>query len=54
MLYHLGKKDVFIDGNMEKSKEFIERLQMVHEIVPSQLEKGEGKKKRKARKASCR
>ena len=39
LLYHLGKKDVVIDGNMDKSKEFIERLQMVHQIVQDQLER---------------
>ena len=43
VLYHLGKKDVASDSNMEKAKEFIERLQMVHQIVQEQLEKVKGK-----------
>ena len=47
VLYHLGKKDVAIYGNMEKAKEFIEQLQMVHHRVQDQLEKG--KRKYKAR-----
>ena len=33
VLYHLGKKDVANDNNIHKSKEFIERLQMVHQTV---------------------
>lgn len=45
VLYHLSKKDVATDSNMEKSKEFIERLQMVHQTVQDQLEKGKGKYK---------
>lgn len=45
VLYHLGKKDVATDSNMDKAKEFIERLQMVHQIMQEQLEKGKGKYK---------
>ena len=33
VLYHLGKKDVVTDSNMDKAKEFIEWLQMVHQTV---------------------
>lgn len=33
LLYHLGKKDVSTDSNMDKAKEFIEKLQMVHQTV---------------------
>ena len=43
--YHLGKKDVVIDGDMDKAKKFIERLQMVLQIVQDQLEKSQGKYK---------
>ena len=34
---------ITIDSNMEKAKEFVEKLQMVHQIVQYQLEKVKGK-----------
>ncbi len=43
VLYHLGKKDVATDSNVDKAKEFSERLQMVHQIVQEKLEKFKGK-----------
>ena len=43
VLYYLGKKDVIIDGNMDKAKEFIKWLQMVHQTVQDQLEKSNEK-----------
>lgn len=33
VLYHLGKKDVATDSNMDKANEFIGRLQMVHQTM---------------------
>ena len=43
VLYHLGKKDVATNSNIDKVKEFIEQLQMVHQTVQEQLEKVKGK-----------
>lgn len=49
-LYHLGKKDVAIDGDMEKAKKFIEQFQMVLQIAQGQLEKSQGKYKARHKK----
>ena len=40
-------KDVAIDGHsdIEKSKKFIERIQLIHQTVQDQLEKSQGKYK---------
>lgn len=42
-MYHLGKKDVANNINMDKAKEFIERIQMVHQTVQEKLKKVKGK-----------
>lgn len=42
-LYHLGKNDVTSDSNMDKAKDFIERIQMVHQTMQEQIDKVKGK-----------
>ena len=45
LLYHIGKKGVAIDDDMDKAKKFIEQFQMVPQTVQDQLEKSQGKYK---------
>lgn len=47
VMYHLAKKDVATDSNMDKAKELVERLQMVHQTMQGQLEMDKGKYKAK-------